>query len=98
MTLKIKLMRTCLIIFYLKHPKQMEIFWIGKNISCVLKNQARAKSNIISELSEKRAFIMVDWAMKFLPRKYCEGQTDWFAKRGINWHIAVCLTQFHKIQ
>ncbi|CAC5355083.1 unnamed protein product [Mytilus coruscus] len=57
------------------------------------KNQARAKSNIISELSEKRAFIMVDWAMKFLPRKYREGQTDWFAKRGINWHIAVCLTK-----
>ena len=25
------------------------------------------------------------------PRKFCKSQTDWFAKRGIPWHIAVAL-------
>jgi hypothetical protein len=33
--------------------------------------------------------ITQDWAMKFLPQKYRETQADWFAKRGISWHISV---------
>lgn len=32
-------------------------------------------------------------AMKFLPRRYREGQLDWFAKRGINWHVSVSLVK-----
>ena len=35
--------------------------------------------------------ITCDWAMKFLPRKYREGQMDWYAKRGLNWHVSVSL-------
>ena len=33
--------------------------------------------------------VVQDWAMKYLPRKYRKSQTDWFAKRGISWHISV---------
>ena len=29
--------------------------------------------------------------MKYLPRKFRESQSDWFAKRGIFWHVSVVL-------
>lgn len=53
------------------------------------KNQERAQRTITQCLDDGEAFIVGDWAMKFLPRKYREGQTDCFAKRGISWHISV---------
>ena len=31
--------------------------------------------------------------MKYLPRRFRESQCDWFAKRGISWHITVVLTR-----
>ena len=31
----------------------------------------------------------MDWAMKWVPEKYREGQSDFFAKRGLSWHISV---------
>ncbi|XP_063448385.1 uncharacterized protein LOC134727920 [Mytilus trossulus] len=55
------------------------------------KNQEQARSDIVQQMTSEDAIITCDWAMKFLPRKYREGQVDWFAKRGINWHIAVTL-------
>ncbi|XP_062597521.1 uncharacterized protein LOC134258946 [Saccostrea cucullata] len=55
------------------------------------RNQERARSDIVQQMSEDDAIITCDWAMKFLPKKYREGQVDWFAKRGMNWHIAVTL-------
>lgn len=44
-------------------------------------------------MTESDVIITCDWAMKFLPRKFREGQTDWFGKRGINWHVAVTLSK-----
>ena len=35
--------------------------------------------------------MVMDLAMKFLPRKFREGQSDWYGKRGILWHISVAL-------
>ena len=40
--------------------------------------------------------ITQDWAMKCLPQKYHESQTDWFAKRGISWHISVVARRHHE--
>ena len=41
-------------------------------------------------MKEDEVFVVFDWAMKYLPRKYREDQLDWFGKRGISWHISVC--------
>ena len=46
---------------------------------------------MIERLDEKSVFLVQDWAMKFLPRKYRESQSDWFAKRGLPWHITVAV-------
>lgn len=54
-------------------------------------NQEQTRSSIVQHLSNRDAIITCDWVMKFLPRKYREGQVDWFAKRGFNWHVAVTL-------
>ena len=44
---------------------------------------------ILEKLDESSVLLVQDWAMKYLPRKYRESQTDWFGKRGIPWHVTV---------
>lgn len=44
---------------------------------------------MLQELNFNEVLITQDWAMKFLPQKYRETQTDWFGKRGISWHVSV---------
>ncbi|KXJ11458.1 hypothetical protein AC249_AIPGENE89 [Exaiptasia diaphana] len=51
--------------------------------------QDNAQSDVLDELDDSSVLITLDWAMKFLPQKYRETQADWFAKRGISWHISV---------
>lgn len=52
-------------------------------------NQDEARLDTLTKLDSKSVLIVLDWAMKYLPRKYRESQSDWFGKRGISWHIAV---------
>ena len=54
-------------------------------------NQDKAKHDIVDGLDNNSVFILCDWAMKFLQVKYREKQTDWFGKRGLNWHISSCI-------
>ena len=51
--------------------------------------QDKARTDILRELGSNEVMITQDWAMKFLPQKYRETQSDWFGKRGISWHISV---------
>lgn len=44
---------------------------------------------MIDAVDENSVLLVQDWAMKFLPRKFRESQGDWFAKRGMSWHITV---------
>ena len=53
------------------------------------KVQDSARVDVLDQLDESSVMITQDWAMKFLPQIYRESQTDWFAKRGISWHINV---------
>ncbi|VDI15626.1 Hypothetical predicted protein [Mytilus galloprovincialis] len=53
------------------------------------RNQEDARLDLVRDLKNGQVLVTCDWAIKMLPRKYREGQTDWFAKRGMNWHIAV---------
>lgn len=48
-----------------------------------------ARTSLLHDLDDKSVHITQDWAMKFLPQKYRESQSDWFGKRGISWHISV---------
>lgn len=52
-------------------------------------NQDEARLDVMSGLEPNSVLITLDWAMKFLPKKYRESQSDWFGKKGISWHIAV---------
>ena len=54
-------------------------------------NQDEARTDALDMPDETSVLLVQDWAMKFLPRKYKESQTDWFGKRGISWHITVAI-------
>jgi hypothetical protein len=56
-------------------------------------NQDEARPNLLRDLDPASVLVVLDWAMKFLPRKYRERQSDWFGKRGISWHIPVAMTK-----
>ena len=56
-------------------------------------NQDEARLNLLRGLNPTSVLVVLDWAMKFLPRKYRESQSDWYGKKGISWHIAVALTK-----
>ena len=50
-------------------------------------NQEQSKQKTLLSLLRDEVFIISDWAMKFLQIKFREKQSQWFAKRGIKWHI-----------
>ena len=56
-------------------------------------NQEKAKQDVMRNLNrdESSALVVMDWAMKFLQIKYREKQSDWFAKRGISWHVSTVI-------
>ena len=51
-------------------------------------NQERAKQNVLDNLNESSVLIVADWAMKFEQTRFREKQSDWYGKRGLNWHMS----------
>ena len=54
-------------------------------------NQDECRLDMLSSLNASSILLVLDWAMKYLPRKYWESQSDWFGKKGISWHVAVAI-------
>ena len=52
-----------------------------------------SKVNVLDNLEKQQALIIMDWAMKWLPKRYREAQTDWFGKKGLSWHVSACITR-----
>jgi hypothetical protein len=72
-----------------KQAAQDILAWKAHQLRSIRQDTARVDST--NRLDSSSILITNDWAMKFLPQKYRESQTDWFAKRGISWHISVAL-------
>jgi competence protein ComGF len=55
--------------------------------------QDKGKADALAWVKEEngRAYILADWAMKKEPQLYRETMTEFFGKRGANWHIT-CVT------
>ncbi|CAC5377179.1 unnamed protein product [Mytilus coruscus] len=56
--------------------------WKQHLVRCA--NQDRCR---LGSLKKEEVFIIMDWAMKFLPLSFREKQSDWYAPKGINWHL-----------
>ena len=47
-----------------------------------------ARQDALNALNSETTLVINDWAMKLLPMKYRETQSEFFGKRGVNWHFS----------
>ena len=55
-------------------------------------NQDQAKQDCLKRVDANTIVILLDWAMKFTQVKYREKQSEWYGKRGLNWHICTVVS------
>ena len=75
------------LVFRVRNAKTAILAWKSHLLRSV--NQDGARVQLLEAIDESSVLIFQDWAIKYLPRKYRESQTDWFGKRGIPWHLTV---------
>lgn len=75
------------LLFRVKQAKKAIWAWMSHLLRSVKQDSTRVE--LLEQLDETSVLLVQDWAMKYLPRKYRESQTDWFGKRGISWHVTV---------
>ena len=73
----------------IKQARDDIISWKAHQLRSV--HQAEAKHSVLAKLDSRSVLLVQDWTMKYMPRKYREAQSDWFAKRGLPWHISVAI-------
>ena len=74
-----------------KLAKEMKFQWKSHHIRA--ENQERAKQNVLNSLKTNSALVLMDWALKFRQLNYREKHSEWFGKRGINWHVSCVITR-----
>lgn len=52
----------------------------------------RSKSKILNYLEKHQYLVVMDWAMKWLPKRFRETLSEWFGKKGISWHVSAFIT------
>jgi len=57
-----------------------------------------AQLDILKQLDQTSALVVLDWALEYLPWKFPASQTDWIGKRGIPWHISVATRRGTEVQ
>ena len=80
--------------FVVAQAKKSIFDWKAHLLRCI--NQDDARLEVLDSLDEESVYLVQGWAMKFLPRKFREHQRDWFAKRGIPWHVTVAIRKIGK--
>ena len=73
------------LVFRVKNAKTAILAWKSHLLRSV--NQDGARVQLLEVIDESSVLVVQDWAMKYLPRRYRESQTDWFGERGIPWHL-----------
>lgn len=83
------------LLYIIRQAREAIDAWKAHQLRSIQQDKARVE--ILERLDETSVFLTNDWAMKFLPQKYRETQADWFAKRGISWHISVVVRQVNAV-
>ena len=74
------------VMFDVTHAIEAINDWKGHLLRSV--NQEQAKQAILSALTNDSILIIMDWAMKYLPKRYREQMSDFYGKRGRSWHVS----------
>ena len=74
------------LIHRLQHHVRTIMEWKAHQLRLI--HQDHARTELLQQLNEETVFLYIDWAMKWLPSRYREAQRDFFAKRGLSWHVS----------
>ena len=74
------------VMFDVMHAIEAISDWKGHLLRSV--NQEQAKQAVLTALTDDSVFIIMDWAMKYLPKRYREQMSDFYGKRGMSWHVS----------
>ncbi|CAH3044246.1 unnamed protein product, partial [Pocillopora meandrina] len=78
----------------IKQARDDIISWKAHQLRSV--HQAEAKHSVLAKLDSRLVLLVQDWAMKYMPRKYREAQSDWFANVTVASIMLDCLTTLKK--